>query len=101
MIVRSSTNLWRWAAPLSPPGPSRMSICSARGSKGDCLGVYVLSHTRRHTMADWTVQTLACKRLTRRHLLHGTLASAGLALGQRVLTGFPAVHAAEPMQLHI
>jgi putative spermidine/putrescine transport system substrate-binding protein len=52
-------------------------------------------------MADWTVQTLASKRLTRRHVLHGTLASAGLALGQRVLTGFPAVHAAEPMLLHI
>src|SRR5712691_7426351 len=78
-----------------------MSICSARGSKGDCLGVHVLSHRRRRPMADWTVPTLASKRLTRRHLLHGTLASAGLALGQRVLTGLPAVHAAEPMQLHI
>ena len=52
-------------------------------------------------MADWTVPTLASKRLTRRHMLHGTLASAGLALGQRLLTGLPAVHAAEPMLLHI
>jgi putative spermidine/putrescine transport system substrate-binding protein len=52
-------------------------------------------------MADWIASSLASKRLTRRHVLQATLCSAGLAVGQRLFTGFPAVHAAEPVVLHI
>jgi putative spermidine/putrescine transport system substrate-binding protein len=52
-------------------------------------------------MAEWTAPPLLSKRLTRRHVLHGALASAGLAVGQRLWTNFPAVHAAESTVLHI
>src|ERR1700722_10083992 len=38
---------------------------------------------------------------TRRRILAGAAATAGLALGSRALTGFPAVHAAEPVTLRI
>jgi putative spermidine/putrescine transport system substrate-binding protein len=52
-------------------------------------------------MTEQSAQTLAGKPLTRRHVLQGALAGTGVALGQRLLTGFPAVHAAESVQLHI
>jgi putative spermidine/putrescine transport system substrate-binding protein len=52
-------------------------------------------------MADRTVQTLPARRLTRRQVLNGALAGAGLAFGTRLWPGFPAVHAAEPTVLQI
>lgn len=42
-------------------------------------------------MAEWTAPPLPSKRLTRRHVLHGALASAGLVVGQRLWTNFPVV----------
>lgn len=48
------------------------------------LDFILSSRTRRRYMADWTASPLASRHLTRRHVLHGTLASAGLALGQQV-----------------
>src|SRR3984957_3284763 len=38
---------------------------------------------------------------TRRRILAGAAATAGLSLGNYALTGFPAVHAAEPVTLRI
>jgi len=43
----------------------------------------------------------ASHRLTRRLLLRGVLTGTGLTLGQRLVTGFPVVHAADDMLLHI
>lgn len=50
-------------------------------------------------MSDLTA--LAARRLTRRHLVRGLLSATGIALGQRLITGFPALHAADDMVLHI
>jgi putative spermidine/putrescine transport system substrate-binding protein len=52
-------------------------------------------------MTERTASTLSTMRLTRRQVLRATLASTGLAVGQQLITGFPAVHAADAMVLHI
>lgn len=48
-----------------------------------------------------TGQTEPALPLTRRRVLRGALVGGGLAMGQRLLSGFPAVHAADPVVLRI
>src|SRR5262249_257689 len=99
--VRSSKNPSPWAAVSSPPGLSRRCIVCATSVVPHGLAAAAPPRRRRCHMADWIAPSLASKRLTRRHVLQATLCSAGLAVGQRLFTGFPAVHAAEPVVLHI
>jgi putative spermidine/putrescine transport system substrate-binding protein len=47
--------------------------------------------------SEATTEVPARQRLSRRQVLKGTAASAGLALGSGLIDGFPAVHSADPI----